>query len=179
MDDPTSEIRAIPGFDGFFISRSGIVYSEFLPNGTRRAAMKVVASHVMQVCETKPPYHHVHLIKNGEEVCPSIHRLLLLTFVGPPPPGTQCRHLDGNSLNNSLGNLAWGTPKENNADQIAHGTRVQGERHPQHKLTVEDVLSIRSLAASGYSSALLGAHFKVHRYTIDKIIRRDRWAWLQ
>ena len=45
-----------------------------------------------------------------------IHQLVLQTFVGPCPAGCECRHLDGNPLNNRLSNLAWGTRAENAAD---------------------------------------------------------------
>lgn len=50
-----------------------------------------------------------------------IHALVLETFVGPRPPRTLTRHLDGDPSNNSLHNLAWGTPRENSIDTIAHG----------------------------------------------------------
>jgi HNH endonuclease len=51
-----------------------------------------------------------------------LHSLVLECFVGPRPPGMECRHLDGNPSNNALENLAWGTRSENRADQVRHGT---------------------------------------------------------
>ena len=51
-----------------------------------------------------------------------VHVLVLSTFVGPRPDGMEVRHLDGNSLNNSLENLAWGTHKENTQDAFVHGS---------------------------------------------------------
>lgn len=50
------------------------------------------------------------------------HTLVLEAFVGPCPPGLECRHKDGNELNNFLGNLSWGTRSENTRDQLIHGT---------------------------------------------------------
>lgn len=67
-------------------------------------------------------YPVVHL--NGKPRL--VHRLVLLAFVGPPDEGKQCRHLDGDPTNNNLSNLRWGTPAENNADQVSHGTRAGG-----------------------------------------------------
>ena len=71
------------------------------------------------------------------------HRLLLLTFVGPPPfPGAQVRHLDGNPMNNALDNLAWGTAKENAADRDRHGTT--NHRPTNYKLSREAVAEIKA-----------------------------------
>lgn len=44
------------------------------------------------------------------------------TFVGPPPPGLEVRHLDGVSHNNLLSNLVYGTHLENMRDRLIHGT---------------------------------------------------------
>lgn len=40
-----------------------------------------------------------------------VHRLVLEAFVGPCPPGMECRHLDDDPRNNRLDNLAWGDPR--------------------------------------------------------------------
>ena len=56
-----------------------------------------------------------------------VHRLVLETFVGPSN-GMEVRHIDGNPLNNVVSNLAWGTRKEQIADQKAHGTFVPPPR---------------------------------------------------
>lgn len=57
-----------------------------------------------------------------------IHQLVLEAFVGPCPPGMECRHLDGDPSNNKLSNLAWGTPQENANDRISHGTTNKGKK---------------------------------------------------
>ncbi|WP_423203306.1 HNH endonuclease signature motif containing protein [Mycobacterium intracellulare] len=51
-----------------------------------------------------------------------VHHLVLETFVGPRPPGQECRHLNGDRTDNRLCNLRWGTHSENQFDQVAHGT---------------------------------------------------------
>jgi hypothetical protein len=42
-----------------------------------------------------------------------IHRLVLETFVGPPPDGYECDHIDRNPKNNRLENLRWVTHYDN------------------------------------------------------------------
>ena len=56
-----------------------------------------------------------------------IHRLVALTFLGEPN-GLVVRHLDGNPLNNSITNLAYGTQADNEQDSIKHGTHYRNTK---------------------------------------------------
>lgn len=58
----------------------------------------------------------------------TVHRLVALAFLGPPPDGMQIRHLDGDKENNAVGNLAYGTASENMLDQVAHGRHYFASR---------------------------------------------------
>lgn len=58
----------------------------------------------------------------GESKQVVIARAMLESFTEKKPPSTVCRHLDGNSLNNAIENLAWGTSSDNAEDSIRHGT---------------------------------------------------------
>jgi hypothetical protein len=47
-----------------------------------------------------------------------VHRLVAMAFHGPPTEDASvCRHLDGDSTNNSATNLAWGTRRDNANDR--------------------------------------------------------------
>lgn len=72
-----------------------------------------------------------------------VHVLVLQAFRGPRPEGLLGRHLDGNSRNNRLTNLLWGTVAENAQDKVIHGS-AKGERNPRAKLTTAQVQTIRS-----------------------------------
>ena len=52
----------------------------------------------------------------------SVHRIVLLAFIGKCPEGMECRHLNGKPSDNRLKNLRWGTHAENEADKKRHGT---------------------------------------------------------
>jgi hypothetical protein len=68
-------------------------------------------------------YLRVALRRAGKSVQPSIHQLVLQTYVGPRPEGKDhCCHRDGDKLNNHVSNLYWGTAAENSADAIRHGS---------------------------------------------------------
>lgn len=79
----------------------------------------------------------------------NVHRLVLTAFVGPPPKGYQCGHLDGSRTNNMLSNLKWITSSENQLHRRLHGTSAQGEANGFSKLTDEKVRRMRARYAQG------------------------------
>jgi predicted transcriptional regulator len=83
-----------------------------------------------------------------------VHRAVLTAFRGPyPGKGFEARHLDGNKQNNRLGNLAWGTRRENADDRIRHGSCRN-----KYRLKDEVVGAIRAEYASGlYTQSELAA----------------------
>ena len=69
-------------------------------------------------------YKIVAISSGGKVKAHKLHRLLLSTFVRPPKPGEEGRHLDGNRANNDLNNLAWGSRLDNEGDKKRHGTHA-------------------------------------------------------
>ena len=105
-----------------------------------------------------------------------VHRLILETFVGPRPQGMECRHLDGNPLNNHLINLCWGTRDENFADRVRLGESSKGEDHHSAKLTAEKVVAMRrEYAAGGITYQQLADKYGVIRQTVEKAVTRVTW----
>lgn len=92
-----------------------------------------------------------------------VHRLVLETFVGPPPmKGMHTRHLDGDPSNNRLENLRWGTPEENSADRVRHGRAAK-------KLDPDAARAIFEMCAAGMNHAQIGARFRVSANTVRGI----------
>lgn len=69
-------------------------------------------------------YHIVTLRYSGRRRTFKIHRLVLLAFVGDPPPGSVTCHNNGDRVDNRLENLRYGTVTDNNRDTVRHGTHV-------------------------------------------------------
>lgn len=142
MPNPTPEQwRPIPGYEGSYeASDHGRVRS------IDRVVEKVIrGKRVLNKCKgrvLKPlrsGHHYAHVCLSGE--ARYIHDLVLRAFRGPRPAEMECRHLDGDSLNNRLDNLAWGTISENRLDQVRHGThRHAGKTHCHrgHEFTPEN-----------------------------------------
>jgi hypothetical protein len=104
--------------------------------------------------------------------------LILEAFVGPCPDGLRCLHADGNSTNNTLANLRWGTAAENSADSVRHGTSNRGERHPLAKLTEWDVREIRRKRAEGATTVSIAGEYGVTACTITDVCNRKTWWYV-
>lgn len=67
-------------------------------------------------------YPEANLAKDGYQRVFPVHILLAAAFLGPRPDGMLIRHLNGDSADCRLGNLAYGTYAENSLDAVQHGT---------------------------------------------------------
>lgn len=121
MSDVTAERwLPVPGYEGLYeISDLGRVRS--LPRRSCRG-------QVLKPSLSPLGYPRVHLNDRGRDRLRFIHLLVAESFIGPKPEGKQVRHLDGDSQNNRLSNLAYGTPSENVFDQVRHGTHTWASR---------------------------------------------------
>lgn len=109
-----------------------------------------------------------------------VHQLVLEAFIGPCPSGKEGAHNNGVKSNNSVGNLAWKTTKENGADKAVHGSH-KGVRNAKAKLTEEDVKEIRRLfkpRSREFGTVALGRKFGVSDATIGLIVRGNNWRHL-
>jgi hypothetical protein len=105
-----------------------------------------------------------------------VHILVLEAFVGLRPQGTETRHLNGIPDDNRLVNLCWGTPAENRADTLVHGTLRRGVTKPNAKLSEADVIRIRSARQSGAGINALARQYGVERSTIQQIFNGRTWT---
>lgn len=116
-----------------------------------------------------------------------VHRLVLEAFVGPCPPGMECRHFpDRDPTNNRLDNLSWATRKQNMEDKASHGTNRKGV--PNHKnagcsssqARFTDPVVIRQIRAEYVpglvSYKTLGIKWRCRPETISNIVNRRTYA---
>lgn len=156
-----AERREIPGYPRYHITSSGEVYGFY--------------DRLLSACVNKYGYKTVVLYRDTVPLRFTVHKLVLLTWVGPAPSfDSVCRHLDGDKLNNDYTNLVWGTVQENVNDRMKHGTsgNLKGEAHPNAKLTQKDVDIIR---VSPETYAVIAAKFGVSHQTISNICLNQTW----
>jgi hypothetical protein len=91
-----------------------------------------------------------------------VHTLVLTTFVGPKPEGSEACHRNGDPTDNRLANLYWGTRADNVGDMYRHGTwsktrpTHRGEAHHSAQLTDEQVADIRNRYVRGINQHFPG-----------------------
>lgn len=144
---------------------------------------------ILAGCIRNTGYKYVVLTDKERIWQAAVHRLVLTTF-NPVArmDGLHARHLDGNKLNNSLENLAWGTPADNIADQFRHGTffkgparaeLTRGSKAPTAKLTDAEVVEIRKiLGANILTQRRIAALYGVDPSTIKVIAQGKTWTHL-
>lgn len=157
-------MKAIPKYEGYYADEKGYIYSTRSGNLYR-------LSQIMH-----KGYYHVH-IRRSEPVARwlkfPVHQLILFAYVGERPADMECRHLNGNALDNRLENLCWGTKKENAADAMRHGTAVclnYGEHAIGAKLSDKQVREMRALFMQGYKQKDLAKRFNISQRHVNDIV---------
>lgn len=173
----TSEWHNIPGYDGYFVQRSGLIGSEWRP--TKHGAKKTGKIHVMKLTPRGDGYIKITLCRDGMHDSHYVHRLVASVFLGPCPDGLEVCHNDGNKSNNSITNLRYDTRRSNAGDRIKHGTGTRGEKHNTVKLTREQVYEIRLHVAKGMSVSEIAEMYGLARGSVYGIISGQSWGWLK
>lgn len=169
-EQPQVEYRIIPGQTNYRVGDDGSVWSCAPRNG-----FPDVGWRKLNPARNRDGYLLVSFSRRNKRRLRFVHVLVLEAFVGPRPEGFYCRHLNGNPQDNCLSNLCWGTPKENAADSIRHGTWLHGERAWRAKLTVEKVIEVRNLAAAGMSLTDIAKRLGVTTGAVQAIVCRSNW----
>lgn len=157
----------IPGFSRYVACSDGIVYrvlksgalNEMLPErrkSDRRARITLKTD-------------------DGKLVRKYRAYFVLLAWVSDRPESCETLHGDGDCTNDRPINLRWGTPLENRADMLLHGTRTCGEDVVTAKLSEADVVKIREIRRSGMLLKDIGQMFDITETMVSLICRGKAW----
>lgn len=164
----------IPGFGGRYEASDRGRVRSWTHHGSRRSVPKV-----LRLRSNWAGYQRVRIFTTDSAPLDlSVHRAVLLAFVGLCPEGCEARHLDGNRANNALVNLCWGTKRENFNDQRIHGSAVRGERAGSAKLTDAIAVEIRRRHAEGEAVRALAREFGVSQPAVQKIVKGQSYRHL-
>jgi hypothetical protein len=167
--------KEIPGFPGYEVSDHGRVRSYWKRVGRRGYIIDIHPQRIRKPGTNGAGYLFVPLAKDGKQINRQIHTLLLITFVGPCPPGMEGAHGDGDKSRNHFDNLRWDTPINNAKDKIKHGTMNFGVRNGYSILNNTKVLEMRRLSALGYKGNTLAKMFNTSTGNVSCIINRKTW----
>lgn len=166
--------KPIVGFVDYEVSSFGRIRSITPRKGARSKVNEGILSGWIQKVTSTYVRRLVAFRKNKKTHFMKVHRLVLTAFKGDCPQDMEALHIDGDSLNNHIDNLRWGTHMENIQDTIKHGRKSpppihSGETHPKATLTTEQVNYIRSLNFTRGTQAKLAREFSVAAITINRI----------
>lgn len=165
----TSEIRQIPGEEGYFCNREGECFSTRPING-KGPLLSIPRLLRPQPCSSG---HYLQISCGRRKVL--VHRAVAATWIGPAPTGADVCHLDGNSHNNAADNLTYGTRRENVAMQRDHGTAPIGSAHGGAILTEADIPTIRARLAKGERARTIAAEYGLSPSAVTRIGRGETW----
>jgi len=144
------EYRPVPELPGYRVGSDGSVWSQWqrksLGQGNGTKAFIGESWHRLRPGRDRKGYLYVNVRGKNHWV----HRLVLLSFVGPCPKGMEACHFpDRNPANCRRENLRWGTKRANSLDRRIHGTErgllLAGELNRFAKLSDQQVASIRAI----------------------------------
>ncbi len=171
-----TEYAIIRDFPGYRVGTDGSVWTCWKGQGRKPCVMSDTWRELKQAQNGKLKYCVVCLSRNGEKINRYVHALVLEAFVGPCPPGMECRHFpDRNPANNRLENLSWASKSVNNQDKVTHGTDMRGEKHTGAVLTADGVRDIRGRVSSGETLSSVAEDYGVSLGHVHAVASRKSW----
>lgn len=164
--------KPVLGYEGFYeVSSHGRVRSNY--PSPRKKSEFLSPGYVRG-------YRQLILCKNKVRKVALVHRLVALAFLGDPPTQNhQVNHKNLNKADNRVENLEWMTHADNNRHAAPVIPRIKGTNKSNHKLSDEQVLSIRSrYVPRQVSLKALAEEFGVSMQTVHAIVHRRKWKHL-
>ena len=106
--------KQVPNYPNYMVSNMGRVKNV----GRHYKSEKWKEGRILKASNDNQGYPRVGLSKEGVTKSYSVHRLVMLAFVGKPQEGYEVNHIDENRANSRLENLEYVTHKQN----CNHGT---------------------------------------------------------
>ena len=100
------------------------------------------------------------------------HRFSWELDFGPIPKGKYVLHSCNNPPCVRPDHLYLGTKADNSRFMVECDRQAKGEKHPQAKLTEDEILEIRGISASAVEIALI---FSICKRYVYKIKQQERW----
>lgn len=150
-------------WNGYAFDEDGVVYNK---DGSRKS-----------VVDNGKGYPITNFYYDGKTTTRAIHKVVAELWLGGCPEGYEVDHINNDRWDFRPSNLRYVSKSENNQKSYDSGNRdVAGENNANSKLTMYDVLYIRTLYKDGLMSmSKLAEKFDVTKTNISRIIKRKSW----
>lgn len=169
----TGEIiwKDIIGYEGYYkMNNNGDVLSikrtVVQKNGYIRTFPEKKLKHYINV----HGYIFVSISKQQKTEHALLHRLLGIHFIPNPQNYPLVRHLNDNKLDFSIGNLAWGTKKDNTNDRIINGFNQDGGNNKTARLVLNTQTGIFYDCIGEAAESMCLSYHSLHRRLSGKAI---------
>ena len=126
------EWKEISGFEGYYVSDEGDVYSS-------------KSDRILKQEIRKDGYCQVDLWANGKGNKQRVHRLVATAFIPNESGLTEVNHIDGNKQNNVVSNLEWCSQKYN--------VRESMRLHPEQNEPIKKYNASRTIPVAQYTKS--------------------------
>ena len=108
-----------------------------------------VGGRILKHCPGSNGYCQYTLTSKGKRVITTGHQMVAAAFLGPPPPGYQVNHKNGDKQDTRLENLEYVTSGDNTRHMYeVLGTGNIGSRNGNSRLTDEKVREMKAMRSS-------------------------------
>jgi hypothetical protein len=156
----TEDARRVKGYDGYVVTRNGVVYSMPRKQVKKLRVMKPVAN-------MKADYLRVALSKNGRQELVYIHRIVAEAYIDNQENKPVVNHINGIQTDNRVENLEWCTYQENTDHAFLIGLKPTQKVHSSQKKEIYELVRqgvpIKSVAEM-YGMKPGGVRSLVRRY---------------
>lgn len=170
---PNEVFKPVKDFEGrFWISNHGSIVS----HDHRKNTIAFLSPHLDSL-----GYYTTQLrMKPVNRRC-RVHQLVGEHFCPMMETGDRMcwNHKDGNKRNNLYTNLEYITMRDNCGHAVSSGLHdLKGSKHPNSKLSTDQVLQMRELRRKGFIYKDIADKFGVTRRQASDVIRGVNWGWL-
>ena len=124
----TEQWRPVVGYEGLYeVSNFGRVKSLGRLTRNRNGVVRL-KPRILKLRVKQSGHVTVCLYRDGKPTNVSVHRAVLIAFVGHPSDGKEACHNNGIPSDNRLENLRWDTRKSNKRDEVEHGANYQSAK---------------------------------------------------
>lgn len=150
MNESQERWLPVPGYEGLYeVSDQGRILSHDLRG----------KPGFLRPCNNRG-YRSVELKKGGVFRRMTVHKIVMLAFMGTRPDGFQVNHKNGIKDDNRFQNLEYVTASENKKHAFRTGLQTNcGEKSSQAKITAAQVIEIRHRFTEGFTTKQVAEQF--------------------